>query len=730
MKNFYFVVFALACAWPLLAQPDAEQLEERLAVAEGQERLEPLVELTTLYHAENAPRAILLGTEALDLLTAYPDVERQLEILNRLASAHIVEGDYRLALRLESRAEQLARESNNRPQLALAFRNRGRAYRSLSEYRQALEEYGTAIELYETLDDRPGYGEALNDTGIVYWMLSDFPRALEYFFRAHGVHEETGDRQRIAGILNNIGIVYRKLQQDDKALDYYNQALEIRKQVGPSGSLANVLNNIGNIHRDRREPAEALEHYFKALEIGLADRHGHTNTLSNIATAYEDSGDLDRALVYYEKTIELKREIGEREGLAYGHLGIARIRRRKGELDRAISNLKRSIEIAESIDSSDNAQPAFLELSEIYADMGRYREALAAFQQYETLKSQIFNQQNSQAIAEMEARFESDQKEREIEILRQQQAIDALELKRQELTRRMLLGGLALLLLIILLLHNRYRLKVRSARQRRRLEKERVRQEERERYVAELETKNAEVETRKAEMERFAYVVSHDLKSPLVTIRGFLGLAKREALAGNTERMEADLERVDAAASRMARLLDELLQLARIGRVVNDPQAVSMAELAREAIENLSSHVADRGVDVSIAPDLPTAYGDRPRLLEIWQNLVENAVKFMGDQPGPRLEIGWRNGAEPIYYVRDNGIGVEPRHHQRIFSLFDRLDQSIDGTGVGLALVKRIAEVHGGRSWIESQGEGKGSTFCFTLPAAEPGDAVKMEVSA
>jgi signal transduction histidine kinase len=121
-----------------------------------------------------------------------------------------------------------------------------------------------------------------------------------------------------------------------------------------------------------------------------------------------------------------------------------------------------------------------------------------------------------------------------------------------------------------------------------------------------------------------------------------------------------------------------------------------------------------------VAPDLPTVRGDRARLLEVLQNLVQNGVKFMGDQPAPRVEIGARrDGDELVHYVRDNGIGIEPRFAERIFGLFDRLDPDIDGTGIGLALVKRIVEVHGGRIWVESEGPGRGSTFCYTLARIE-----------
>ncbi len=232
---------------------------------------------------------------------------------------------------------------------------------------------------------------------------------------------------------------------------------------------------------------------------------------------------------------------------------------------------------------------------------------------------------------------------------------------------------------------------------------------ERENLITELETKNAE-------LERFTYTVSHDLKSPLITIRGFLGLLEQDALAGDIERMKKDIRFIHNASTKMGLLLDDLLELSRIGRIVNLPESIEAVKLIDEVITLAAGQIAARGIDVNIASYLPNIYGDPPRLLEIFKNLIDNAIKFMGNQPQPCIEIGVKSeGEETIWYIRDNGIGIEPRYHEKIFKLFDRLDEDTEGTGIGLALVKRIVEVHRGRIWIESEGKGSGSTFYFTL---------------
>jgi PAS domain S-box-containing protein len=242
---------------------------------------------------------------------------------------------------------------------------------------------------------------------------------------------------------------------------------------------------------------------------------------------------------------------------------------------------------------------------------------------------------------------------------------------------------------------------------------------ERRRAEGEREALIRELEARNSELERFSYTVSHDLKSPLVTIKGFAGLVQADADRGDLVALRADLARIDGAADRMGRLLNELLELSRVGRAIHPPEEVALDLLVRDVVANAESRLVARGVEVRVQPGMPVVFGDRIRLLEVVQNLVDNAVKFFGDTEQPRLEIGCSvpaAGPEIAVFVRDNGIGIDKRFHDRVFGLFQTLDPSGQGTGIGLALVKRIVEVHGGRTWVESEGEGRGSTFWFTLP--------------
>lgn len=232
---------------------------------------------------------------------------------------------------------------------------------------------------------------------------------------------------------------------------------------------------------------------------------------------------------------------------------------------------------------------------------------------------------------------------------------------------------------------------------------------EREKLISELESKNSE-------MERFVYTVSHDLRSPLITIQGFAGFLRRDMEQGNMAKVETDLNMVENSCSKMDHLLSNTLKLSRIGRVANPPEDVPFLAIVQNALEQIPEELKSRLSMISTAKELPVVHVDKMRIEEVLINLIENSIKYMGDQPCPEVIIGFSKdfGA---FFVKDNGIGLDSRLKDKVFELFYKVDSKSKGTGVGLAIAKRIVEVHGGQIWIESE-VGKGCTIFFTLPIA------------
>jgi len=232
---------------------------------------------------------------------------------------------------------------------------------------------------------------------------------------------------------------------------------------------------------------------------------------------------------------------------------------------------------------------------------------------------------------------------------------------------------------------------------------------QRQSFIDELESKNTE-------LERFTYTVSHDLKSPLVTITGFLGYLEKDALSGDQEKVKKTTQRITLAAQKMQSLLDGLLELSRFGRIMNLPEHIPLEEIVREAVEQVRGRLDVMKAEIKLQTHLPVVYGDRIRLIEVMQNLIDNAAKYVHPGTIPCIEIGAKDEQhQTIVFVRDNGVGIDPQFHDRIFGLFNKLDTNTEGTGIGLSLVKRIIDVHGGNIWVESE-LGTGATFYFTLP--------------
>ncbi|MBD1401210.1 PAS domain-containing sensor histidine kinase [Pelovirga terrestris] len=237
--------------------------------------------------------------------------------------------------------------------------------------------------------------------------------------------------------------------------------------------------------------------------------------------------------------------------------------------------------------------------------------------------------------------------------------------------------------------------------------------------ISERKAQQAALQSKNQEMENFVYSVSHDLKSPLVTIKSFLRMLQQDLQEQNQEQIDEDLRYINGAAERMDNLLAGLLQLSRIGRLEGQPHAVDVARLVAETLVSLSGLLQEKEIKVRV-DDIPhQLYGDPMRLGQIWQNLIENAGKYVGDQPQPQIDIGVeeKNGVT-TFFIRDNGIGIDQQHAQRIFALFAQLDPQSPGSGIGLPMVKKIVELYQGRVWFESEGKDQGSCFYFTLPKA------------
>jgi len=238
-----------------------------------------------------------------------------------------------------------------------------------------------------------------------------------------------------------------------------------------------------------------------------------------------------------------------------------------------------------------------------------------------------------------------------------------------------------------------------------------------------LEALLKELAAKNAELETFVFSVSHDLKTPIVTIEGFMGALREDFGNLIPEDCERYLNYIGDATRKMDTLINDLLELSRIGRLTVKKSEFPLADLMEEVIAGLQPQIEAKGVQVTVSQELPLVYGEKKRLVQVMENLLSNAIKYIGKENlSPRIEVGVREqDDQKVVFVKDNGIGIEKMYFEKIFQVFQRLPSAKkinQGTGIGLAIVKRIVEYHGGRVWLESE-PGKGTTFFFTLKDKE-----------
>lgn len=231
-----------------------------------------------------------------------------------------------------------------------------------------------------------------------------------------------------------------------------------------------------------------------------------------------------------------------------------------------------------------------------------------------------------------------------------------------------------------------------------------------------LKEKIAELEMVNNELEAFSYSVSHDLRAPLRAIHSYTQILSEEYTDSLGDDAKRKMGRVMFNAKKMGRLIDDLLAFSKVGKKELQKDVVDMASAARVALKEVENSTPDTGQSVLVKP-LPTAYADYSLVKQVFCNLLSNAIKYSQHAERPEIEVGAvQQQGETIYYVKDNGVGFDMRHYDKLFGVFQRLHGSdeFEGTGVGLALVKRIVGKHGGRIWANAE-PGKGATFSFTL---------------
>ncbi len=610
-------------------------------------------------------------------------------------------------------ARELARSLDFWTGEATADNNLGITEHRLGHYGPALDYYLEAVRVARLHDLTARLAGTLNNIGLLYYECADYAQALTYYFESLNLKKKLGDRAGTASTLNNIGLVYKSQGNLESALDYFIQSLVIKQESDNAGALANSHINVASIFAQQDRVDSARFHF--TIAESLAKQSGDVRVIIYVlherGLLEERLGQDREALADFQSALQMseqsKETLLEATSLEY----IGRSFRKSGRIAEAIPLLHRATTIASSIGAKGNEASAASELALVYLAARDFEKAYRWRDYSANLNDSIFSEDRVREMGRLESRLDLQRKERENESLR-------LENRWQREQSFYLFGLLALsVVLVAVALYALHQKRVAN----RLLEQKALAFQKKN---ADLQDALEKLEDARIRMNEFLAIAAHDLRGPLATIISMMSLIHQDMQEKEDSSDVGSLLGSTIHTARQATsLVNSLLNIAAMdsGKIQLDCEAVDMRHLVKECIVRYES-VADRKdirLQTEFPGDLDCAWVDRLRTWEVVDNLISNAIKFT--YPGGLVTVrchaedGWI-----VTEVGDTGQGMSDDDIKKAFQSFSRLSAKPTAgeptTGLGLVIVRKIVELHGGRVWVESTPR-QGSQFRFTVPA-------------
>ncbi len=383
------------------------------------------------------------------LKTAIEDTTK-INTLNTLSRQYSNIGDYELALQYAQQALQQSEELIYKQGTGTAYINIGIVYWNKSNFEKALNEFMEALKIWQEMGNKQGMANSFNNIGLVYWNQGNYEMAVDNLLRSLKLWEEIGNKNGIGMAYLNIGNIYLNQSNNEKALEFYYKALKINTETGNKNFLATTLNNIGLIYQSQGNFEKALENQFKALKIReeIKDKKGIAMSYNNIGLIYYEQGLYDKALDNQLKSKILNNEIGNKLGVAVSYTNIGNIYIKQKKFEDALNYNNLALSLCKSIGYKQGMKDTYSSLAELNDKKGDYKQALQYHKLYSDIKDTLLNEQSSEQISEMNAKYDTEKKDKEIikkdaEISKQQ-----AETEKQNLQRNAFIIGFALVLIL------------------------------------------------------------------------------------------------------------------------------------------------------------------------------------------------------------------------------------------------------------------------------------------
>ena len=602
-------------------------------------------------------------------------------------------------------------------------------YWSQGQYKQAIQFANTALPYFYTLNDQSGLASAYSTIGLNLRSLGDFSQATSYYFKSLRASEKAGDLASVAKTYNNIGIVFKYQEKYDQALYYYWQSF-LKSAGVDARNQAGVLANIGVIYQLKKDNPNAISYLNKARSrfAALNEPMGLVICDNDLGETYSRMKQYDRAETSVQRALQAATQLGYTPGIISSLLSLGEIRLQTGRPDESFQFFNKGLPLVEALKQQQGRLRVYKGLATAHAQTGDYANAYQFQSRWVALKDSVFNEESTKKIAGVQAEYESEKKQAEIELLKKDQRV-------AQLWRNAIGAGLLAALIIAALVVSRQRLKIRNDQillTQGKVVAEKNQQLETQTHLLEnqavvLTTQARQLQELDEAKTRFFTNVTHEFRTPLTLIIGTLS-EKLHLMAENAETVirRAEVLVMYRNAERLLHLITQLLDLAKLesGRLNLHRQTDDIKPLLNGVVSLFSSLAGQRDIRLSVqlSPESLSVSHDADQLEKVVTNLLANAFKFTPD--GGEITVQ----AIPVQLdghgfvqvtVHDTGPGIAPEQADRVFERFyqgkaSRADRQ-PGTGVGLSLVKEIIELHGGTIHIDSV-SGAGARFVVRLP--------------
>lgn len=564
--------------------------------------------------------------------------------------------------------------------------------------------------------------QAVNYIGVAYRNLSNYSKAFEKYLEALRLAEERGNQEQRGYSLINLGNLYLYQTNFHGAIKYFIQALDQAQSLANQRMVAYCFTNLGRSYKGINEFGQAELYFQQSIDIRKKqdDLYGQLSAEMELAEVYLLQGSLEKAEAYH---LELARRIEPTEnprmlGMVYNN--VARVYLSKGMLDEAKRFAQKAINVTNDITTRYEEKNVLETLSKIYASDEDYRSAFQYHVRYAELNQQLFSEENIRKIEQLKGQYEMEQQEAETAFLREQRKLNEAIIYRQKVIITLAVLGIFLLLVIAVIATRAYIIKKRLSqkiiRQKSKIEKDK----------SVIEGQSQKLKELDAAKSRFFANVSHDLRSPLSLIMGNLEMLKEDGDSVMGVAGRKNLEIGYKNCKRLLYLTDEINDLTRLeeGKISLKKETVKVKPYIQMLADMFVSTAEYKGVTLTYEDQTASTncFEIDPRQFEkVFYNLVSNAIRHT--DKGDRIELTTKQEGDYILIrIEDSGEGIPedslPHVFDRFYQSKDNQYKAREGLGIGLALVKELVELHGGRIEVSSQ-KGKGTAFAVSIPVSK-----------